>query len=39
MKAADFIVDYLHQQGVPQIFEVIGGMITLVVDAAYRHAS
>jgi acetolactate synthase-1/2/3 large subunit len=37
MKAADFIVDYLHQQGVPQIFEVIGGMITLVVDAAYRQ--
>lgn len=37
MKAADFVVDYLHTQGVTQIFEVIGGMITLLVDAVYRQ--
>jgi len=37
MKAADYIVDYLFSQGVTQIFEVIGGMITQIVDSAYRQ--
>lgn len=37
MKASDFIVDYLDHQGVTQIFEVIGGMITQIVDSAYRQ--
>jgi acetolactate synthase-1/2/3 large subunit len=37
MQASDFIVDYLYRQGVTQIFEVIGGMITQVVDSAYRQ--
>lgn len=37
MKAADYLVDYLHAKGVKQIFEVIGGMITQIVDAAYQQ--
>lgn len=37
MKASDYIVDYLDHQGVTQIFEVIGGMITQIVDSAYRQ--
>ena len=37
MKASDFIVDYLYRKGVTQIFEVIGGMITQIVDSVYRQ--
>jgi acetolactate synthase-1/2/3 large subunit len=37
MKASDYIVDYLYVRGVTQIFEVIGGMITHIVDSAYRQ--
>jgi acetolactate synthase I/II/III large subunit len=37
MKAADYLVEYLYSQGVTQIFEVIGGMVTLIVDSVYRH--
>lgn len=35
MIAADFIAEFLHQQGVPFVYEVIGGMITRLVDAIY----
>jgi len=37
MKASDYIIDYLYQRGVTHIFEVIGGMITHLVDSADRH--
>ena len=37
MRVADFIADYLHQQGVPYVYEVIGGMITRMVDAIHQQ--
>jgi acetolactate synthase I/II/III large subunit len=37
MKASDYIISYLYQRGVTHIFEVIGGMITHLVDSADRH--
>jgi acetolactate synthase-1/2/3 large subunit len=37
MKTSDYIVNYLHQRGVTHVFEVIGGMITHLVDSAHRH--
>ena len=37
MKASDYITNYLYQRGVTHIFEVIGGMITHLVDSADRH--
>jgi acetolactate synthase I/II/III large subunit len=37
MKASDYIVNYLYQRGVTHIFEVIGGMITHLIDSADRH--
>jgi len=37
MLVADFIAEYLHQQGVTHVYEVIGGMITRLVDAIHRQ--
>ncbi|MBE0683417.1 MAG: thiamine pyrophosphate-binding protein [Anaerolineales bacterium] len=37
MKTSDYIMNYLEQRGVTHIFEVIGGMITHLVDSAYRQ--
>jgi len=37
MLAADFIAEFLHQQGVTYIYEIIGGMITRLVDAVHRQ--
>lgn len=37
MLVADFVADYLHRQGVSYIYEVIGGMITRLVDAIHRQ--
>jgi acetolactate synthase-1/2/3 large subunit len=37
MRVADFVADYLHQQGVSYVYEVIGGMITRMVDAIHRQ--
>jgi len=37
MKASDYIMKYLHHKGVEHIYEVIGGMITHLVDSAYQH--
>jgi len=37
MKASDYIMKYLHHKGVTHIYEVIGGMITHLVDSAYQH--
>lgn len=37
MKASDYIIDSLYQKGVTHIFEIIGGMITELIDSADRH--
>ncbi len=37
MKASDYIADFLHAQGVPCVFEVVGGMITHLVDSLYAR--
>ncbi|MGA2331888.1 MAG: thiamine pyrophosphate-binding protein [Syntrophales bacterium] len=37
MLVADFISDFLHQLGVTHIYELIGGMVTRLVDAVYRQ--
>ena len=37
MRVADFVAEYLHQQGVSHVYEVIGGMITRLVDAIHRQ--
>jgi len=37
MRVADFVADYLHRQGVSCVYEVIGGMITRLVDAIHQQ--
>lgn len=37
MKVSDYIVSFLYAQGVRHIFEVVGGMITHLVDSVYRQ--
>jgi acetolactate synthase-1/2/3 large subunit len=37
MRVADFVAEYLQQQGVSYVYEVIGGMITRLVDAIHRQ--
>jgi acetolactate synthase-1/2/3 large subunit len=37
MKASDYIAAFLHAQGVPQVFEVAGGMITHLLDSLYAQ--
>ena len=37
MKVADYISNFLHAQGVTCVFEVVGGMITHLIDSMYRH--
>ncbi len=37
IKAADYVAQYLHQQGVTHVYEVIGGMITHLIDAIHRQ--
>jgi acetolactate synthase I/II/III large subunit len=34
---ADFIAEFLHQQGVTHVYETIGGMITRLIDAVHRQ--
>jgi acetolactate synthase I/II/III large subunit len=36
MKASDFIASFLHAQGVTHVFEVVGGMITHMLDSLHR---
>ena len=36
MKVSDYIARYLHEQGVKVVFELIGGMITHLIDSIYR---
>jgi acetolactate synthase-1/2/3 large subunit len=37
MRVADFVADYLHRQGVAYVYEVIGGMITRLVDSIHQQ--
>jgi acetolactate synthase-1/2/3 large subunit len=37
MRVADYVADYLHRQGVSYVYEVIGGMITRLVDAIHQQ--
>lgn len=39
MKASDYIISFLSSQGVTKIFGYIGGMVTHIVDSAYRNSS
>ena len=36
MKASDYIADFLHAKGVPFVFEMIGGMITHIIDSIHQ---
>jgi acetolactate synthase-1/2/3 large subunit len=36
MKASDYVIEFLQAQGVHCIFEVAGGMITHIIDSAYK---
>lgn len=36
MKASDFIADFLYKNGVPVVFEMIGGMITHIIDSIHQ---
>ena len=37
MKASDYIMNYLHHRGVTHIYEVIGGMITHLINSAHQN--
>lgn len=37
MKVSDFVADFLHAQGVRHVFEVIGGMITHLLDSIHQR--
>ena len=37
MKASDYIAEYLQAQGVEVVFEVVGGMITHLLDSVHRQ--
>lgn len=39
MKVAEYIISFLEAQGLDRIYEVIGGMTTLLIDAAFRNES
>jgi len=37
MKASDYIASFLARQGVPFVFEMIGGMITHLIDSIHQN--
>lgn len=37
MKASDFIVDEIHNQGINKVFGYIGGMVAHLVDSIYKN--
>ena len=39
MKVSDYIVDFVHAQGVTHVFEVVGGMITHLIDSMYSKGN
>jgi acetolactate synthase-1/2/3 large subunit len=38
MKASDFVARYLEARGVTHAFELVGGMITHLLDSLSRHS-
>ncbi|MEI8251499.1 MAG: thiamine pyrophosphate-binding protein [Synechococcus sp. ELA057] len=38
IKASDFVGQYLHRRGVSHVFELVGGMITHLLDSISRQA-
>src|SRR4030042_5226922 len=39
MKLSDYIADFIYTQGVTHVFEVVGGMITHLLDSMYRRGN
>ena len=39
MKASDYISKYIESQGVTHVFELVGGMITFLLDSLNQHTS
>ncbi len=39
MKVADYLSKYLEQQGIDHVFELVGGMITFMLDSIHQHTS
>jgi acetolactate synthase-1/2/3 large subunit len=39
MKLSDYIADFIYTQGVTHVFEVVGGMITHLLDSMYRQGN
>jgi len=37
MKVADYIAEFLAEKQVPAVYELVGGMITFLVDSLHRH--
>lgn len=37
MKASDYVVNFLETQGVTHVFELVGGMITHLVDSLHKN--
>lgn len=37
MKVADYVAEYLSEKQVPAVFELVGGMITFMIDAIHRR--
>jgi acetolactate synthase-1/2/3 large subunit len=37
LKVSDYIADFLYTQGIKNIFEVAGGMITHIIDSIYQQ--
>ncbi len=37
MKVSDYIAEYLAEKQVPAVFELVGGMITFLVDSIHSH--
>ena len=37
MKVADYIAEYLAEKHVPAVFELVGGMITFLIDSIHRE--
>jgi acetolactate synthase I/II/III large subunit len=39
MKVSDYVADFIYAQGVTHVFEVVGGMITHLIDSMYRKGN
>jgi len=39
VKTSDYIADFLHEQGVQFVFEMIGGMITHLIDSIHQKGT